>query len=353
MCPCMSDIEDNVNKKFIHGLDIHDLSQALLEVGCSPGTELKLAVWIYRKRIFRTGAMSNMNRSCRRLLDEHFSLEPVWPVSVSESTDGSKKYLFRFHGNRYAEAALIPSGKRLTLCISSQAGCQMGCSFCQTASHGFHGQLSHQEIVSQLAGLPECGRVTHIVVMGMGEPFNNLDAVLKALDVFAAPWGFAIGKRNITVSTVGFPEQLEQFVLYSPYNLAVSLHSPFSIQRQELMPVEKISPIESVVTLLRQYPILKPRRLSFEYLLLSGVNNTQQHAVAVAGMLKGLRCHVNLIPFNWFPGSSYKPPSGAEVQLFRDQLAGCGVTTTIRNSRGADIEAACGLLAARGFQDVE
>lgn len=307
----------------------------------------KLTYWLYRRQAGDFGMMTSLRKTDLQLLSQRFTTGIIHPASYQESADGTRKYLFRFSGNRVVETALMPGEKRTTLCLSSQAGCRMGCRFCNTALNGYNGQLTTGEIVTQLAGIPEAAKVTHIVVMGMGEPLDNLEAVLKSLQIITAGWGFALSPRHVTISSVGLMPEVKIIAEQTPYNLAISLHTPFAEERLKLMPSEKVSPAHQLIHYLKQHPFSKPRRLTFEYLLLKGVNHTENHATELAALLTGLPCHVNLIPFNQFPGSPFITPDEAAVMHFRDRLDDLGVMTTIRKSLGHEIGAACGMLAGK------
>lgn len=329
------------------GHSLAEMEELCRVAGCKEGSGRRLAYWIYRRTVSSFEPMISISKSDRQKLASHYTPGLISPVSYARAADGTCKYLFRFERNRYVEAALMPGSKRTTLCVSTQAGCRMGCAFCNTAVNGYRGQLTVQEIVTQLAGIPEAQEVNHIVVMGMGEPFDNTEAVLKALEIFSAGWGFAIARRNITVSSVGLLPGIIRFVEQTGYNLAISLHSPFEEERSRLMPAQRLYPVADVIGYLKQNPFKKPRRLTFEYLVLKDVNHTEAHAVALSGLLKDLRCHLNLIAFNPFPGNSFQRPSHDDVMQFRNRLDQLGLMATIRESRGADIEAACGLLAGK------
>lgn len=329
------------------GHSLAEMEELCRLAGCKDGSGKRLAYWIYRRTAPSFDPMISMGKSDRQKLASHYTPGLISPVSYVRAADGTCKYLFRFEHNRYVESALMPGPKRTTLCVSTQAGCRMGCAFCNTAVNGYRGQLTVQEIVTQLAGIPEVEQVNHIVVMGMGEPFDNTEAVLKALEIFSAGWGFAIARRNITVSSVGLLPGIIRFVEQTSYNLAISLHSPFGEERGLWMPVQKLYPVTDVIDYLRHNPFNKPRRLTFEYLVLKSVNHSEAHAVALSELLKDLPCHLNLIAFNPFPGSSFQRPSHDEVMRFRNRLDQLGLMTTIRESRGSDIEAACGLLAGK------
>lgn len=338
-------MKNDPTKVSLQGLTLDEMRRQFVEVECDPEIASRVAYWVYRRRVTDVNAMVDLNKAARQLIHQHFTVKPEWPVSVMRSDDGTKKYLFRFSGKRLAESALMPEGRRTTLCISTQSGCRMGCAFCNTATLGFGGNLSAREMVMQLLAIEEWRQVNHLVLMGMGEPFDNLDEVLSALHIFTSNWGFSIAKRFITVSTVGLLPGLNRFVKETPYNLAISLHSPFPSEREWLMPSERVAPILITLDYLKANPFPKKRRLTFEYLLLEGFNNSRHHALEITRLLRGIPCQVNLIPFNSFAGSPFRAPSATQVMDFRDLLDTLGQPATIRKSRGADIQAACGLLA--------
>lgn len=267
------------------------------------------------------------------------------PEKVSISTDGTKKYLYRTSQNHFIESAYIPDGDRATLCISSQAGCRMGCRFCATGRQGLQHSLSTNEILNQIGSLPERERLTNVVFMGMGEPLDNLDNLLPALEVLTSAWGFGWSPTRITVSTAGVASRLERFLEATQVHLAVSLHNPFPHERAEIMPVEKAWPIREVVEILRRYDFTHQRRVSFEYIVMSGLNDSPRHIRELCRLLDGIKCRINLIRFHKIPGSPYFSPDDRAMIAFRDALTAKGIHTTIRTSRGEDIQAACGLLS--------
>ena len=241
---------------------------------------------------------------------------------------------------------MIPDTGRKTLCVSSQAGCKMGCRFCMTGRQGFHGQLDTAQILNQFLAVEESQELTNAVFMGMGEPLDNYGEVMRAIGVLTAPWGFAWSPKRITLSTIGVLPELRRYLDESRCHLAVSLHNPFPDERAELMPVQKAWPIGDVVELLRSYDFTGQRRVSFEYTMFSGWNDSKRHADALIRLLRGLECRVNLIRFHRIPDFPYEPSPDAVMEAFRDRLSG-HLTCTIRASRGEDIMAACGLLAGR------
>lgn len=327
------------------GKNIEELREVAAQVGLPKFAATQLAEWLYKKGATSFEQMTNISLAGRKALAERYTLGLSAPVSVAESSDGTKKYIFVVESGQRIESAYIPDGERATLCISSQAGCKMGCKFCFTGRGGYHGQLSTAEILNQICSLPEREKLTNIVLMGMGEPLDNPDNVLRALEVMTSAWGFAWSPTRITLSTVGVIPNLKRFLDESQCHLAVSLHNPFGDQREAIMPVEKAFPIRKVVELLKQYDFSHQRRVSFEYIVLKGSNDTPEHIKELARLLDGLKCRINLIRFHAIPDSPYVSPNDEKMLWFRDSLTRKGIHTTIRASRGEDIKAACGLLS--------
>ena len=305
----------------------------------------QIARWLYDKHATTIEAMSDLSVRHRALLAETYEVGFAAPEKVSISTDGTKKYLYRTSQNHFIESAYIPDGDRATLCISSQAGCRMGCRFCATGRQGLQHSLSTNEILNQIGSLPERERLTNVVFMGMGEPLDNLDSLLPALEVLTSAWGFGWSPTRITVSTAGVASRLERFLDATQVHLAVSLHNPFPHERAEIMPVEKAWPIREVVEILRRYDFTHQRRVSFEYIVMSGLNDSPRHIRELCRLLDGIKCRINLIRFHKIPGSPYFSPDDRAMIAFRDALTAKGIHTTIRTSRGEDIQAACGLLS--------
>ena len=305
----------------------------------------QIARWLYDKHATTIEAMSDLSARHRALLAETYEVGLTAPEKVSISADGAKKYLYRTSQNHFIESAYIPDGDRATLCISSQAGCRMGCRFCATGRQGLQHSLSTNEILNQIESLPERERLTNVVFMGMGEPLDNLDSLLPALEVLTSAWGFGWSPTRITVSTAGVASRLERFLEATQVHLAVSLHNPFPHERAEIMPVEKAWPIREVVEILRRYDFTHQRRVSFEYIVMSGLNDSPRHIRELCRLLDGIKCRINLIRFHKIPGSPYFSPDDRAMIAFRDALTAKGIHTTIRTSRGEDIQAACGLLS--------
>jgi 23S rRNA (adenine2503-C2)-methyltransferase len=308
-------------------------------------TAKQLSEWLYKKPSVSIDDMTNISKKNRDILSGQYCVGRTPFVQVSESSDGTKKYLFKTSGNHFIETVYIPEPDRATLCVSSQVGCKMNCLFCMTGKQGFAAQLSVDEILNQILSVPEFDKLTNVVYMGMGEPLDNIDNVLKSIDILTADYGPAWSPRRITLSTIGLVAGIKTFMEKSSAHLAVSLHSPFSDERLKLMPVEKAFSVEKIIAELKKYDFSKQRRLSFEYIMFEGVNDTMRHAVQLAKLLRGLDCRVNLIRFHAIPGIELKSSGEAKMIAFRDYLTYNGIVCTVRKSRGEDIQAACGMLS--------
>ena len=322
-----------------------ELKEVALKVGLPPFAGKQLAGWLYGRKVLDIDLMTNISKAGRDRLKEEYDLGVTLPSTCQVSRDGTKKYLFPLGGGNAVEAVMIPDDDRKTLCVSSQAGCRMGCKFCMTGRQGFHGHLSAAGILSQFVSIDEAVELTNAVFMGMGEPLDNFDNVLRAIEVLTADWGFAWSPKRITLSTIGVLPSLRRYLDLTKCHLAVSLHSPFADERAELMPVQKAWPIENVIDLLHEYDFTGQRRVSFEYTMFAGLNDDKRHADALIRLLKGLECRVNLIRFHKIPDAPFEPSPQVIMENFRDRLSSHGITCTIRASRGEDIMAACGMLA--------
>lgn len=338
---------DNNTKKTLYGKTLEELQCVAAELGMPKFAARQMTVWLYNKGVSDISQMTDISLANREKLSASYEVGLRPSVSFSESSDGTKKYLFHTDGGHYIESAYIPDHERATLCVSSQAGCRMGCLFCMTARQGLRGNLTAGEILNQIASLPERDRLTNVVYMGMGEPLDNIDEVLKSIKVLTSDWGYGWSPSRITVSTVGYVPNLRRFLDDSKAHFAVSLHNPFSEQRAEIMPAEKGFSIKEVVDTLKKYDFSGQRRVSFEYILMSGLNDTPLHVKELARLLDGLKCRINIIRFHKIPGSPYFSPPDREMEAFRDALSRKGIITTIRASRGEDIKAACGLLSTK------
>ena len=306
--------------------------------------------WLYRRHVGSIEEMTNLPREFRHRLAQEYTVGATPPVRVNESSDGTRKYLFPTHHGGFVEAALIPDGERLTLCLSSQVGCRRSCTFCQTARQGFQGNLTAGEIINQYHSVPERDAISNIVFMGMGEPLDNPEATTTAIGLFVDPDGYALPRRRITLSTVGIHPQLETF-LSNPANqgvsLAVSLHSPFPEERRRIMPVENANPIEETLRLVRSTREDRRRRVSFEYTMFAGVNDTLEHVNGISRLINGLSVRINLIPFHQLEGTALRPTPAQGIDSFAAELRAKGFRTSVRHSRGQDINAACGMLWTR------
>jgi len=334
-------------KDQLFGKDLNELQEISLALGLPKFTGKQLADWLYKKEISSIDEMSNLSKKARDLLNENYEFGLSAPSKVQVSLDGTKKYLFPTSHNKFIETAMIPDDERKTVCVSTQVGCKMGCLFCMTGKQGFQGQLTAGEIVNQIKSIKEFGDVSNIVYMGMGEPFDNLDAVLKSLDILTSEWGFAMSPRRITVSSIGIIPAMIRFLSESEAHLAISLHTPFDEERRKLMPVQIAYPIAEVVNEIKGWDFGRQRRVSFEYILFKGLNDTPYHVRELTKLLAGIRCRINLIRFHPVPGTPLESPDEETISSFRDQLIAKDITTTIRASRGQDIYAACGLLSTK------
>ncbi|HUI71559.1 MAG TPA: 23S rRNA (adenine(2503)-C(2))-methyltransferase RlmN [Spirochaetia bacterium] len=331
----------------LFGATLEGLGRVATEAGLPAYGARQLSDWLYGKNATSFNDMLNLPRAVRERLAHLYSIHTPAPVKVTESSDGTRKYLFPASGGGFVEAAWIPEGKRATLCLSVQVGCKMGCLFCMTGKQGFQGHLAPGEILNQYRSLPERDSVTNIVYMGMGEPMDNLQNVLESLEVLCSPYGYGLSPSRVTVSTVGLIPAMEEFLDRSRCHLAVSMHSPFEEERRRLMPVENVYPLKDVLAVLRDRPMGRQRRVSFEYIMFQDVNDSDRHAREVARILNGIRCRVNLIPFHPIPGTPLAPSPRETMERFQLVLKQRGILTTIRQSRGLDISAACGMLSTR------
>jgi 23S rRNA (adenine2503-C2)-methyltransferase len=342
----------NGARENLFGKTLSELGPIVEQAGLRPFAARQLAHWLYARHERSFEAMRNLSLKARGWLQERYEIRLQAPTAEAQSADGTRKYLYPAAG-RFVEAAFIPEEQRATLCLSVQVGCKMGCLFCATGRQGFQGNLSAGEILNQVASLPERERLTNLVYMGMGEPLDNLDNVLASLEILTSDWGFSLSPARITVSTVGLLPAMLRFLSLSRCHLAVSLHSPFEEERRRLMPVQNVYPLREVLGALRDHLPQGRRRVSFEYILFDGLNDTPRHARELARILRGLRCRINLIPFHPIPGSPLAPSPPERIQAFQELLKSSGFVTTLRKSRGLDIAAACGLLSTRKLLERE
>lgn len=326
------------------GLDINELTSVAQSVGLPKFTGKQMADWMYRKGELDIERWTNIPKAGRQALQAQYGVTGVGePLAQIESKDGTRKYLFRTEGGQTVEAVYIPDEDRRTLCVSTQAGCQMGCRFCMTGTQvRYAGNLTAADILGQVRYF---GDLTNIVLMGEGEPMNNIDEVLRALRAITADWGMAWSPKRVTVSTVGVIPGLKRYLDESECHLAISLHNPIASERAEAMPAEKAYPIREVMDLVRQYDWTHQRRVSLEYICWGGQNDDRRHADALIELLRGIECRINLIRYHEGADNNYPASDERQMEQMRDYLNQHGITTTIRRSRGEDILAACGMLA--------
>ena len=344
----------NESKQPLLGMNMEQLKGVVAGLGMPAFTAKQIAEWIYVKKVRSIDEMTSISLKNREKLNENYQIGCSEPVSCQRSVDGTVKYLYMTLAGGFIETVYIPDGDRATLCVSSQVGCKMNCRFCMTGKQGFSGNLSVTDILNQLYSLPEKDNLTNVVFMGQGEPFDNLDEVLKATHLLTVPYGYGWSPKRITVSSVGLKKGLKRFLDESDCHLAISLHNPFPQQRGQIMPAEKAYSIREIVDLLKTYDFTHQRRLSFEYIVFHGVNDSMEHARELVSLLRGLECRSDMIRFHKLPGpyARYGAPDDVMVRC-RDYLTKHGVFTTIRASRGEDIFAACGLLSTAKQLELE
>lgn len=322
-------------------------------LGAAPYRAGQVLSWIYRRGARDLESMSDLPRELRRDLAREIELPAMRVGAVAASADGTRKLVYELSDGELVEGVLIPDRERLTLCVSSQVGCAMGCAFCATARLGLRRSLEVEEIVGQiLLGRDRTeregigpGKITNLVFMGMGEPLHNLENLLASIEILTAPWGLSISPRRITVSTAGLVPQMRSLLERSRVHLAVSLGATVDERRRELMPISRRYPLDELLRACRDLPLPRRQRITFEYVLLAGVNDTREDAARLVRLLHGLRAKVNLIRFNPFPGVPFEPTPAERVLRFQEWLRGRGLQATVRESRGRDVAAACGQLA--------
>ena len=334
-----------MQKRPLLGMTLSELQTVVKDLGMPRFSAKQIASWLYNKKVTTIDEMSNLSLKHRELLKDTYEVGAEAPVEAMRSIDGTVKYLYKVSKGSFVETVYIPDNERFTLCLSSQVGCKMNCKFCMTGKQGFTANLTSNRIINQISSLPERDKLTNVVIMGMGEPLDNTDEVLKALEIMTASYGYAWSPRRITLSSVGLRKGLRRFIEETDCHLAISIHSPMPLQRRELMPAEKSFSITEIVDLLRNYDFGKQRRLSFEYIVFKGVNDSLIYAKELLKLLRGIDCRVNLIRFHTIPGVDLEGADMETMIVFRDYLTSHGLFTTIRVSRGEDIFAACGMLS--------
>ncbi len=339
-------------RKPLMGLTLAELTSVATEQGMPRYAGGQMALWLYLRCAHTISEMTDLRKVDRERLAQDYEVGIMPPTDVRTSIDGTRKYLFPTRGGACVETVFIPEGDRATLCVSSQVGCKMNCSFCHTGKQGFHGNLGVADILNQVYALPEAERLTNIVFMGQGEPLDNLENVLRATELLEAPYGWAWSPKRITVSSVGIRGKLRRFLSESSCHLAISLHSAKPEVRERLMPAEKAMSIREIVALLRGYDFSHQRRLTFEYVMLDGVNDRLDDAQAIVDLLRGMDCRVNLIRFHETEGVDLRCSRAENIEKMNTYLNCHGILTTTRTSRGEDIEAACGLLSTKNKTNI-
>lgn len=335
----------------IKNLTFEELSVFIAHLGKEKFRATQIMKWVFSKRAKSFDEMTNLAKDFRDALKEEAFVSSLQPIKVELSKDGTKKYLFQLSDGNSVESVLIPDEDRLTLCISSQVGCPLDCGFCLTGSGGFVRNLTTSEIINQICAvqeeLPEDAKITNIVLMGMGEPLLNYDNVLKALKIMTYGDGLNFSTRKITVSTSGVITEMMRLGMAIPVNLAVSLNATTDEVRSRLMPVNRKYPLSRLLSACREYPLAPRRRITFEYILIKGVNDSLDDARRLTGLLRGIPCKINLIPYNEHDGSDLKRPTDTAIRAFQEILQNAGYTALLRTSKGVDISAACGQLRGK------
>ena len=327
------------------GQTLDELKNLAGILGMPPFTARQIADWLYKKQVQSIDEMTNISLRWREKLKENYSIGRLGYSKVQSSSDGTRKYLFPVSGGKSVETVYIPDKERATICISSQVGCKMNCLFCMTGKQKFTSQLSSSEIINQILSLPEYEQLTNYVFMGMGEPLDNQVELFKVLEILTSDYGLALSPKRITVSTIGLLPELKLFLDETHCHLAISLHSPYHEERLSLMPVEKVYPAEKIIELVKQYDFSHQRRISFEYIMFGGINDSRRHARDLAKLLSDIPCRVNLIKYHKIPGVNLPETIEDNMIPFRDYLSTHGIISTIRASRGEGILAASGMLS--------
>jgi len=336
----------------IFGKTIDEIRQLITNLNLPSYTANQIVKWMYSKHVRDFDSMTDISKQNRKLLKDSFEIKCLSPIDMQTSKDGTKKYLFKTEKGYFIESVLIPSDSRTTVCVSTQAGCAWGCKFCMTGQQGFQGNLETGEILSQVVGIPEYQEVNRVVFMGMGEPLNNLEEVLKSIEILTSEDGYNLSKNKITISTVGILPEFEKLVNKNPCRIAISLHTPFPEERKKWMPVEKHTSIIEIIKVIRETKIYKKQRISFEYIMFNNKNDTPRHAKELAKLLNGLNCRINLINYHETNNKEFQPTTEEKMIKFQNMLKEKNIFTTIRKSRGKDISAACGMLSTKYLHEI-
>ncbi|MDD4002441.1 MAG: 23S rRNA (adenine(2503)-C(2))-methyltransferase RlmN [Bacteroidales bacterium] len=338
-------------KESLLGKTLEELQDLCLKIGLPKFTAKQIADWIYLKGVADINSMTNLSLKAKELLSEKYEVGLISPIEETSSDDGTSKYMYKYDEDVFVETVMIPDKSRVTLCVSTQAGCKMNCKFCATGKQGFKRNLSAGEIINFVRSLPEFDELSNIVYMGMGEPFDNYNEVIKSINILTSDWGFAMSPRRITVSSSGIIPKMIDFIYETQCNLAISMHNPFHEERMEIMPIEKKYPIEEVCDEIRKHNWYGQRRVTFEYIVWKGINDTYSHAKEISYLLRGIECRVNLIRYHQTPEFDMEGADEETMQRFQEELENFHLPTTIRASRGEDILAACGLLSTKKLSE--
>lgn len=339
--------------KSLYDFNYEQMQEFALEQGWKKFRGHQIFQWLYRKRVQNIDDMSDLSKETREVLKENFIINPCKVVTKQVSSDGTIKYLFELEDGAYVESVLMIYDYGKSICVTSQVGCNMGCDFCASGLLKKRRDLTSGEIVAQVLSvqkdLDETGdRISHIVVMGTGEPFDNYDNVMNFCATVNHDRGLGIGGRHITISTCGIVPKIRQFAHeQTQYNLAISLHAPNNELRNKLMPINRAYPLEQLMDAIKEYTSLNNRRLTFEYILLKGVNDQNKHVDELANLIRGMNAYVNLIPYNEVDEHGYRSVDYKNAMVFYDKLMKKGIRCTIRKEHGGDIDAACGQLRAK------
>ena len=339
--------------KLIYDLSYEDLNQWVLDQGLKSYRSKQIYLWLYQKRALDFEQMSDLSKDLIVLLKEHFIIDPLKLVKRQQSKDGTVKCLYKLLDGSLVETVLMVYDYGNSVCVTSQVGCNMGCTFCASGLLKKDRDLSSGELVAQVMAIQHelditKERVSHVVVMGSGEPFDNYDNVMRFMKTINHDNGLAIGARHITVSTCGIVPKINQFSKeHTQFNLAVSLHAPNDELRSQLMPINKAYPLKDLMASLKAYSEENNRRLTFEYILLKDVNDQDIHIQQLSKLIKGMNAYVNLIPYNMVDEHGYKQVGFVQAMKFYDNLMKSGVKCTLRQEHGSDIDAACGQLRAK------
>ena len=336
----------------IKNLNIEELKDFVKELGFEPYRAKQIAQWLYKKRVKSFDEMTNLSKKARELLSQKARIDVLKTVKVEESSDGTRKYLFELPDGNRIESVFIPEKDWNTLCVSTQVGCPAGCKFCLTAKDGFTRNLTAAEIVDQYIHVQrdvgENRRISNVVFMGMGEPLLNFDNVKKAVEIMTHRDMLDLSTRKVTVSTVGVVPGIDRMAKeMNKVKLAVSLHATTDEQREKIVPMNRRWPIGEIMKALRRYPADNNRRIMIEYVMLKGVNDSLEDARRLVKLIKGIPVKVNLIPFNPYPGAPFSPTPREDIEKFQKVLWDHNIAAFIRDSRGQDISAACGMLRTK------